>query len=101
MEHVDKITRGEPPAEPRPHDHRQGGRRCRVTIHRGQLFALASPSRLATAGAPRQDATDGPGPNLVIEVAGATNGTIVIDLLPDVAPQHVAQIIALATRRRL
>ena len=31
-------------------------------------------------------AVDGPGPNLVIEVAGAANGTIVIDLLPDVAP---------------
>jgi peptidylprolyl isomerase len=41
-------------------------------------------------------ATDGPGPNLVIEVAGAANGTVVIDLLPDVAPQHVAQITALA-----
>jgi peptidylprolyl isomerase len=44
-----------------------------------------------------QEATDGPGPNLVIEVAGQANGTIVIDLLPDVAPQHVAQITALAT----
>ena len=41
-------------------------------------------------------ATDGPGPNLTIEVAGAANGTVVIDLLPDVAPQHVAQIVALA-----
>jgi peptidylprolyl isomerase len=41
-------------------------------------------------------ATHGPGPNLVIEVAGAANGTVVIDLLPDVAPQHVAQITALA-----
>ena len=41
-------------------------------------------------------ATDGPGPNLVIEVAGAANGTVVIDLLPEVAPQHVAQITALA-----
>ena len=41
-------------------------------------------------------ATDGPGPNLVIEVAGAANGSVVIDLLPDVAPQHVAQITALA-----
>jgi peptidylprolyl isomerase len=53
-------------------------------------LALASP-----AGA--QDATDGPGPNLMIEIAGAANGTVVIDLLPDVAPQHVAQITALAT----
>jgi peptidylprolyl isomerase len=44
-----------------------------------------------------QEATDGPGPNLVIEVAGAANGTIVIDMLPDVAPLHVAQITALAT----
>lgn len=41
-------------------------------------------------------ATDGPGPNLMIEVAGAANGTVVIDLLPDFAPQHVAQIVALA-----
>ena len=40
--------------------------------------------------------TDGPGPNLVIEVAGAANGTVVIDLLPDVAPLHVAQITQLA-----
>ena len=52
-------------------------------------LALATP---ATA----QDATDGPGPNLVIEIAGAANGTVVIDLLPDVAPKHVAQIVALA-----
>jgi peptidylprolyl isomerase len=44
-----------------------------------------------------QDVVDGPGPNLVIEVAGAANGTVTIDLLADVAPQHVAQITALAT----
>jgi peptidylprolyl isomerase len=40
---------------------------------------------------------DGPGPNLTITVAGQANGQIVIDMLPDVAPQHVAQITALAT----
>jgi peptidylprolyl isomerase len=52
---------------------------------------------LATLAAPAfAQATDGPGPNLVIEVAGAANGTVVIDLLPDVAPLHVAQITALA-----
>ncbi|NJM84040.1 MAG: peptidylprolyl isomerase [Tabrizicola sp.] len=39
---------------------------------------------------------DGPGPNLVIEIAGKANGTVVIDLLPDVAPKHVEQITALA-----
>lgn len=39
---------------------------------------------------------DGPGPNLVIEVAGSTSGQIVIDMLPDVAPKHVEQITALA-----
>ncbi|MGQ0565963.1 MAG: peptidylprolyl isomerase [Gemmobacter sp.] len=41
-------------------------------------------------------AQDGPGPNLVIEVAGQANGRIVIDLRPDLAPRHVAQITALA-----
>ncbi|MBL4917662.1 peptidylprolyl isomerase [Szabonella alba] len=41
-------------------------------------------------------ATDGPGPNLVIEVAGEANGTVVIDMLPDLAPNHVEQITALA-----
>lgn len=42
-------------------------------------------------------AQDGPGPNLVIEVEGArANGTVVIDLLPDVAPRHVERITALA-----
>ncbi len=39
---------------------------------------------------------DGPGPNLVIEVAGSANGQIVIDLALDAAPLHVAQIVALA-----
>lgn len=39
---------------------------------------------------------DGPGPNLVIEVDGSVQGQIVIDLLPDVAPKHVEQIVALA-----
>ncbi len=33
---------------------------------------------------------------LQIDVAGEANGTIVIDLFEDVAPQHVAQITALA-----
>ncbi|AMY68940.1 peptidylprolyl isomerase [Frigidibacter mobilis] len=41
-------------------------------------------------------ATDGPGPNLIVEVGGSTSGQIVIDLLPDVAPKHVEQITALA-----
>ena len=41
-------------------------------------------------------AEDGPGPNLVIQVDGQAKGTIVIDLMPDVAPKHVAQVTALA-----
>ncbi len=44
-------------------------------------------------------AEDTPGPNLVIEVAasdGTSKGTLVIDLLPHVAPAHVERIIALA-----
>ncbi len=51
---------------------------------------------LSTSAVQAQDAVDGPGPNLVIEVDGSTKGTIVIDLLPEVAPKHVAQIVALA-----
>ena len=43
-------------------------------------------------------AADGPGPNLTIEVGGATTGSIVIDMLPDLAPKHVAQITALAAK---
>ncbi|GAB4384389.1 peptidylprolyl isomerase [Albidovulum sp.] len=42
------------------------------------------------------DGIDGPGPNLVIEVAGQANGEVVIDLLDDVAPRHVAQVTELA-----
>jgi peptidylprolyl isomerase len=51
---------------------------------------------ISGASSPARAAEDGPGPNLVIEVAGATTGTIVIDLLADVAPKHVEQITALA-----
>ena len=51
---------------------------------------------ISTSAVAAQDIADGPGPNLVIEVDGATTGTIVIDLLPEVAPKHVAQIVALA-----
>ncbi|MCV6824110.1 MULTISPECIES: peptidylprolyl isomerase [Halocynthiibacter] len=39
---------------------------------------------------------DGPGPNLVIEVGGETEGTIVIDLRPDLAPNHVERFTTLA-----
>ncbi len=45
--------------------------------------------------------TDGPGPNLVIEVAdaaGTPKGTIVLDLYADKAPAHVDRIITLARR---
>jgi peptidylprolyl isomerase len=51
---------------------------------------------LVGASASAQEVTDGPGPNLVITVDGQAKGQIVIDLLPDVAPKHVAQITALA-----
>ena len=43
-----------------------------------------------------EDVVDGPGPNLVIDVAGAANGQIVIDMADHVAPKHVAQMVALA-----
>lgn len=41
-------------------------------------------------------AVDGPGPNLVIDVQGQASGQVVIDLLPDLAPKHVEQVVALA-----
>ncbi|MBD1205511.1 MAG: peptidylprolyl isomerase [Rhodobacteraceae bacterium] len=63
------------------------------------LFALglgAIGGFALTQTAEAQDVVDGPGPNLVIEVAGSTTGTIVIDMASDVAPNHVTQITALA-----
>ena len=51
---------------------------------------------LVLCGSAAMAQDDGPGPNLVIEVAGEANGRIVIDLLPDVAPAHVEQITGLA-----
>ncbi|WP_207102846.1 peptidylprolyl isomerase [Paracoccus shandongensis] len=42
---------------------------------------------------------DGPGPNMVIEVAaadGTPKGTITLDLLADKAPNHVARLVELA-----
>jgi peptidylprolyl isomerase len=58
-------------------------------------FLLATAFLSAPAFA--EDMADGPGPNMSIEVAGAANGTIVIDLLPQYAPKHVDQIVALAS----
>ncbi|AUH34989.1 peptidylprolyl isomerase [Paracoccus tegillarcae] len=43
--------------------------------------------------------TDGPGPNMVIEVAGADGtpkGSITLDLFADKAPQHVERLMTLA-----
>jgi len=58
------------------------------------LTALA----MVVAGAAgAQDAVvDGDGPNLHIEVGGSVEGTIIIDLLPEIAPQHVERVITLA-----
>jgi len=55
---------------------------------RNALIALALAATPALA--------DGPGPNLLIDVTGQADGQIVIDLRSDLAPQHVAQIAALA-----
>ncbi len=51
---------------------------------------------LLLTAAPAFAEGDGPGPNLIIEVSGAANGEIVIDLDTKHAPQHAAQIEALA-----
>ncbi|WBU58234.1 peptidylprolyl isomerase [Paracoccus sediminicola] len=46
-----------------------------------------------------QGVSDGPGPNLVIEIADASGepkGTITLDLYEDKAPNHVARLVELA-----
>ena len=58
-------------------------------IRRGFLALAAA---LFASGAWAQ----GEGDILVIEVAGKANGTVEIELLPEVAPQHVARIKELA-----
>ncbi len=60
------------------------------------LRNLLAASALILLSTPVFAEGDGPGPNLVIEVAGTANGEIVIDLSPDLAPKAVAQIVALA-----
>ena len=59
--------------------------------------ALVLAASAAHAQAPAHE--DGPGPNMVIEVAGAdgaAKGTITLDLLADKAPNHVARLVELA-----
>ncbi|MRX51938.1 peptidylprolyl isomerase [Paracoccus sp. S-4012] len=59
--------------------------------------ALAFPAFALAQAAP--EAEDGPGPNLVIEVAdaeGQPKGTIILDLYEDRAPNHVARLTELA-----
>lgn len=58
---------------------------------------VAAAGMAAAQDAPRFE--DGPGPNMVIEIAdasGAAKGTIVLDLLPEKAPNHVARLTELA-----
>ncbi|PTV94833.1 peptidylprolyl isomerase [Rhodobacter aestuarii] len=57
------------------------------------VLAFAASTAFAQDGT---TAPDGPGPNLVLEIGGETSGRVVIDLLPDVAPQHVERITQLA-----
>ena len=61
------------------------------------------PAMVLAAGAAQAEGlpgvTDGPGPNLLIEVAdasGASKGTITLDLYADKAPNHVARLVELA-----
>ena len=65
--------------------------------------ALLIPALLLAAGAAQAQGlpgvTDGPGPNLLIEVAdaaGVSKGTITLDLYADKAPSHVARLVELA-----
>ncbi|WP_353144746.1 peptidylprolyl isomerase [Paracoccus sp. (in: a-proteobacteria)] len=67
------------------------------------LHKALIPALLMAAGAAHAQGlpgvTDGPGPNLVIEVAdskGAAKGKIVLDLYSDKAPKHVERLTSLA-----
>lgn len=67
------------------------------------LHKALIPALLLAAGAAHAEGlpgvTDGPGPNLVIEVAdatGAAKGRIVLDLYTDKAPKHVERLVTLA-----
>ncbi|MDP5308276.1 peptidylprolyl isomerase [Paracoccus spongiarum] len=63
---------------------------------------LVIPALLLGAGAALAQAPaaeDGPGPNMVIEVAaadGTPRGTITLDLLSETAPRHVERLVELA-----
>ena len=65
--------------------------------------AQAGTDTAADVDADAPDAPDAPDamaanqhPQLKITIAGQANGTVVIELFPDLAPQHVAQIVTLA-----
>lgn len=63
------------------------------------LSALAlcfAAGTLTPAMAEEMPQGDGPGPNLVLQIGGSVKGKIVIDLLPQVAPNHVERIVKLA-----
>ncbi len=63
-------------------------------MHKRAFLAIAAAFALATPVLAQTK--DGPGPDLVIDVAGQAKGRIVIDLEPDLAPKHVARIEKLA-----
>ena len=61
-------------------------------------FLLATALAFAATGALAEGSgvPDTEGPNLTLEIGGAVSGNVGIELLPDVAPKHVEQIVALA-----
>lgn len=61
------------------------------------FLALGSGAAFGQVAAPQHE--DGPGPNMVIQIAdaeGNDKGTITLDLLADKAPQHVERLVELA-----
>lgn len=60
------------------------------------MIYMQNPLAQAQAEKGAKPFKDTPGPNLVIQVGGHIHGTVVIDLLPKVAPKTVAQVIKLA-----
>ena len=56
------------------------------------IFALSTSPLLA------QDVVDGPGPNLVIEVSGKANGTVVIDMADHFVAGQTGAVAARVTK---
>ncbi len=68
-----------------------------VIAYAVKTLFFAAPSDLQQGSATAPAVADVTGrPQLELTIAGEANGVVIIDLFPDIAPQHVAQVTTLA-----